>query len=369
MLQTDTHSANEKEKFTINPFELFEEGYTYNTETFPSKSFSTLVLNGLLGINIPLLYGGMGWGDTSMNHELLRLLSYIGSVDLSLGRIYEGHINALLLIGEFGSENQKKRYFNEALEGKLFGVWNSELPFETLKLELHNRNLNLIGAKIFCSGASHVARPIITAETTNGKQMIIFHMDENELEEDYSYWKPLGMKASVSCRFNFSGVFVENDQLLGQANQYEMQPEFSGGAMRFASVQLGGAEAAIHATLQHLKKLERTENQDQKRRMGQLAVLMERGRLWIEGAGKAVDNKVANPSGYLHYANMFRTEARNICEEVLRLSEKSVGLQGLMAPHPLERIHRDLSVYLKQPGPDRALSEVGSYFMHNSSRR
>ncbi len=71
----------------------------------------------------------------------------------------------------------------------------------------------------------------------------------------------------------------------------------------------------------------------------------------------------------MDFANKFRTIVRNICEEVLSLSEMCVGLLGMMQPHPLERIHRDLSVYLKQPGPDKALNSVGAAFVTNHTEK
>jgi len=177
------------------------------------------------------------------------------------------------------------------------------------------------------------------------------------------------MKASVSCRFDFSGISISENQMLGDLDDYERQPDFSGGAIRFAAVQLGGAEAAINATVRHLKKLGRTSHLDQIRRLGQLAILRERGQLWLKGAARAMDRKREEPHHYRHYANMFRTEVRKLCEVVLQISEMCVGLQGLLEPHPLERIHRDLTVYLKQPGPDKALSEVGAYSTTNSGQK
>jgi alkylation response protein AidB-like acyl-CoA dehydrogenase len=197
--------------------------------------------------------------------------------------------------------------------------------------------------------------------------MIVLHMEDMKLDEDYTYWRPMGMKASVSCRFDFTGIVVNNSQLLGQAEDYEREPDFSGGAARFAAVQLGGAEAAIQVALNHLLKFDRTNDPNQLRRIGELAILQKRGRIWLEKAGSYADNKKIKPDAFIQYANMFRTEARTICEEILRLTELSVGLQGLMAPHPLERIHRDLSVYLKQPGPDRILEECGRFYIKKIS--
>ncbi len=345
---------------------LLEAGYYKGNDRFPQSLFKALYQMGAFLLNVPPEYGGLGLGPGNGNGTLLGVLKKIGSLDLSAGRIYEGHVNAMLLIDEYGSEKQKKRYYMEARSGILFGVWNSELPFEGVKINEALKHPTLSGAKVFCSGASHVQRPIITIEGNAGKQMLVLHMEELLVKEDYTYWKPIGMKASESCRFDFSGVSVEPSHILGDPGDYEREPDFSGGAVRFSAVQLGGAEAAIRATLEHLLKLGRTENQNQIRRMGRLAILRERGESWMHRVGKIVDKKETSCKKYVHVANMFRTEARDICEEVLRLAELSVGLQGLIAPHPLERIHRDLSVYLKQPGPDRALEACGRYYIQNN---
>ncbi len=41
--------------------------------------------------------------------------------------------------------------------------------------------------------------------------------------------------------------------------------------------------------------------------------------------------------------------------DVLQLAQRSVGLQGFLRGHPLERLSRDLATYLRQPAPDGAL--------------
>jgi len=45
---------------------------------------------------------------------------------------------------------------------------------------------------------------------------------------------------------------------------------------------------------------------------------------------------------------------------VMELAERSVGVAGMMAPHPLERLMRDLRTYLRQPNPDGAVASVGA---------
>jgi hypothetical protein len=61
------------------------------------------------------------------------------------------------------------------------------------------------------------------------------------------------------------------------------------------------------------------------------------------------------------YANMTRTAIEAICLDVMRLAERSVGARGLLRPLPFERIHRDLTMYLRQPAPDATLADIGQY--------
>lgn len=341
---------------------IFGKGYTKSPEVFPEQGLAVLHLSGAMQAAIPIKYGGAGLGHTSGNFALLDLLRQVGAYDLSLGRIYEGHVNALLLIELFGTREQQQTFFQEAFQGMLFGVWNSELPMEAMAIKNMGTSCFLTGAKIFCSGANYVQRPLITAEGPSGKQLVILHLDELDLEEDYSYWNPMGMKGSVSCRFDFTGVSVHESQVLGEAGDYEREPDFSGGAIRFAAVQLGGAQAAIRAAMTHLQHLGRADHPDQLRRVSQLAILQERGMAWLQRVAAVADNKQKHPDEYVYFANICRTEIRHLSEEILHLCELCVGLQGMMAPHPLERIHRDLSVYLKQPGPDRVRAQIGSHF-------
>ncbi|MDT0293016.1 acyl-CoA dehydrogenase family protein [Mesonia ostreae] len=357
-----TSSKTENKK---NPYPFLDSNYTIDSEDYPRDLMNKIQSSELMVLNVPSEFGG-GFGKLEKsNYHILNILKGIGARDLSAGRIFEGHLNAMLLIERYGTQLQKEVYFSEAKSGVLFGIWNSQMPNEPLKLKKSEEKLKLEGSKVFCSGANNVLRPIVTAEHNGQQQMLVLDLKERKFEEDYTYWQPLGMKSSVSCRFNFTGLEITKSQFLGSPNAYFEQPDFSGGAVRFAAVQLGGAEAMIAITLAHLKEMNRTEDLNQISRMAKLALLKETGHLWLENAGLAFDNRYTNPIDCLHKANMFRTITREICEEVMSLCEMSVGLQGFLKPHPMERIHRDLSVYLKQPGPDSTLLNIGQAFIKN----
>lgn len=204
-----------------------------------------------------------------------------------------------------------------------------------------------------------------------GWQMCLVPMDRVLTTIDPSWWRPIGMHASASFRVDFGGVEIGEDALIGGPGAYQQQPWFSGGAVRFAAVQLGGAEALFDAARAELRGLGRDGDPHQRARIGQLAIAIESGRLWLNGAAPIFDLALsAGPDGpaderatekIVAYANMTRSAIEQICLDAIRLAERSVGARGLLKPHPIERIVRDLTFYLRQPVPDAALTDVGRY--------
>ena len=59
-------------------------------------------------------------------------------------------------------------------------------------------------------------------------------------------------------------------------------------------------------------------------------------------------------------ANAGRLAIEAAALSVLESAERGVGAVGMIAPHPLERLIRDLRTYLRQPNPDASLSYVGA---------
>lgn len=333
-----------------------------DSQYFPAEVFTLLHKLGFLQSNLPENYQ-----NVEQKYPLYEILFKLGSANLSVGRIYEGHINAIKLINHLGSDEQKCYYFSEVKNGKLFSVWNTELKFEALKAIKMDGKFKLDGAKTFCSGGLHIDYALVTAGIGKKKQLIIIPLKNyKELNEDWSVWNPMGMKNSVSCRINFTNIVVPIKNLLGGLNSYEMEPWFTGGAMRFATVQLGGAEAIVIAAIDHINKLKRNNDPYQERRFGIMAVQIESGKLWLEKAQQIEHNSQEyTKEEIILYANIMRSAILDICEKILHLAERSVGVQGFMNAHPMEQAFRDLKVYLKQPGPDISLKNAGAYYLNN----
>ena len=346
--------------------------------SFPDDAFTWLADAGLLTVTLP-------GSDLDFNQRrtarLLHLLKRIGSANLAVGRVYECHINALFLIHLYATPDQRDNWYAEALDhGHLFSVWNTQ-GNDGVRIEEHDQDkgvYKLMGAKTFCSGAGWIQRPLITGElrATNphghqqqGWQMAIVPTERVEpITEDGRFWQPLGMRASASFKLDFTGVSLTEADLLGKPGDYMRQPYFSGGAIRFAAVQLGGAEALFEATRQFLMGMHRTDDLLQQTRLAEMACLIESGNQWLQAAGDNTDRWLAEGADWtkiVAYANMTRTAIEEICLRVMPLAERCVGARGLLRPHPFERIHRDLTLYLRQPAPDATLVDIGKYVLTN----
>ncbi len=341
---------------------------------FPAHSIALLQGAGLLAAALPDVLGGESLGAASRGAELLQTLAAVGRGSLVAGRLFEGHVNALQLIERYGDETQRARAADDALHGRLFGVWNTEAA-DGVKLVRQGDVHLLAGSKTFASGLGHVARAVVTASVddgdASGPQMLVLALDDQPPREDRSFWKPLGMRASASYRAGFDGRRVGRDELLGAVGDYYRQPAFGGGAIRFAAVQLGGAEAIFDETRRFLRELGRTSDPFQRARVGEMAWRIESGRLWLPAAGVHAALALSGPVDVdqdashrtLAYANLMRSAIEEVCLRVIELAERSVGARGLPRPEPFERMHRDLTHYLRQPAPDAALAGAGGHVL------
>lgn len=93
---------------------------------FPQDDVADLARLGLLAAPVPVEKGGAGLGTEPGAGALAEVLRLVGYGSLALGRLYEGHVNAIQLIARYGTPDQRSRLFADARAGHLFGVWNTE---------------------------------------------------------------------------------------------------------------------------------------------------------------------------------------------------------------------------------------------------
>jgi alkylation response protein AidB-like acyl-CoA dehydrogenase len=323
---------------------------------FPAEDVADLARLGLLAAPIPVAEGGAGLGEEPGAAKLSETLRLVGYGSLALGRLYEGHVNALQLVARYGDAGQRARLFADAAAGHLFGVWNTE-PAGGLVLEDAPDGPRLRGVKTFASGAGHVTRALVTGRRPDeGAPLMLVVPLEAGTRADLSAWRAHGMRASATGTVDFSGLPVAAEAILGGPDDYHRQPDFSGGAWRFTAVQLGGIEAVFDAWRAHLAHVDRGDDPHQLARLGEGAIAVEGARHWVARAAAIAADAALPADRIVAYVNLARLAVERSGLDVLQLAQRSVGLQGFLRGHPLERLSRDLATYLRQPAPDGALT-------------
>jgi alkylation response protein AidB-like acyl-CoA dehydrogenase len=325
---------------------------------YPAADVTALHDAGLLTAVLPVKCGGAGLTGLSLS-EVLRS---IGSGSLPLGRLFEGHVNALELVLRYGNRQRVELVAEEARGGKLFGVWNTDDANGLRLIHTHGRSW-LEGRKIFASGAGHIERPLVTATDENGRRLMVLPNLGAGNRTDLGAWPAHGMRASATGAVDFTGVEVQPLEIVGCEGDYERQPWFSAGAWRFAAVQLGGMERLFDLLRRHLQETNRGQDPHQAARLGEAAIAVETARLWVTQAATIAEDPLQSraPEQLVAYVNLARLAVESAALDLLQFVQRSVGLKAFMRPNPIERISRDLATYLRQPDPDRVRTDAAAW--------
>jgi alkylation response protein AidB-like acyl-CoA dehydrogenase len=327
---------------------------------FPGADVNALHESGLLTGVLPVRCGGAGLSGLCLSE----VLQSIGSGSLPLGRLFEGHVNALELVLRYGDQEQVDLIAEEARAGKLFGVWNTDDANGLRLIHRYGRSW-LEGRKVLASGAGHIERPLVTATDENGRRLIVLPRLGAPARADLSRWTAHGMRASATGAVDFTDVEIDRIEIVGGKGDYERQPWFSAGAWRFAAVHLGGMKRLFDLLRKHLQETNRGQDPHQAARLGQATMAVETARLWVAQAASSTEAPLGSraPDQLVAYVNLARLSVEAAALELMQLVQRSVGLQAFMRPNPIERISRDLATYLRQPGPDRALTDAAAWIL------
>ena len=328
---------------------------------FPVDGVRALQAAGLLMAPFPAAVGG---DDLAVGHpaQLMAVLAAVGRGDLALGRLYEGHVNAVALAIRYGSPGALRRLRAEAAAGRLGGVW---MAGEPLRLVRDGDRLVLAGRKILCSGCGHIRRPLVAAEHDGASVMLLPDVAGPE-RTDLSGWTVRGMRGSATGNVDFTDIVVAPDDILGQPGDYLRSPYFRGGAWRVLAVQLGGVEAVLDLYKTQLRCSPHRDNPVQLARFGSAAIAAETARLWVARAGalaegEVEEGEVEKAEAIDAYVDLARNAFEAAALDVVACAEKAIGLKAFTRPNPLERVVRDLQTYLRQPALDASLLSAASF--------
>ncbi len=339
---------------------------------FVDKGLAGLREIGALHAPFPVEMGGQGLGTRAAAAlELFGVLRRIGQFSPALGRVFEGHVNAVRLVVLYGTGQQARQAAADARAGHLFAIWAAELPHQKVWLD----GGVLRGRKAFASAAHHVTRALVTAEAPGaGEQLVLVPLPPFETRAG-TVFELHGMRSAGTAPYDFDGLDVLPSSLIGRPDDYMREPEISLGAWRTLAVQLGVLEALLQNLQADLVKRGRQADPHQLARLGNALIASETARLWVERSALLGESQEpgehrepgevpdAGGEAAAYYIRLARHAVETACLDVIRIAQRSVGLGAFVRPSPIERGLRDLATYLRQPALDMVLDEAAGYFI------
>ena len=322
------------------------------SESFPHEDLAILSRLGALN-----KFAGEGVSSA----QLLEALRLVGRANLSLGRIFEGHINAAKLIKAYGDVSQKRILADMLRDGRVFGVWNTQPP-PGVDMVVTDSGDVLRGIKSFATGAGNIDFAIVTATTDCGGRQMVIAAASDRARADTRAWRTRGMKASLSGTYNLTGLPVDHATRLGRVDDYLREPIFSAGAWRFTAVQLGGVERVLMLMRDHLISSPAVNDYVQRARFAEAVVATRSAYLWVREAAVRAESPTAGDKE-IAFILLTRGVVENAGHQVMEAAARCVGTRAFFTDNPLDLAARDLALYLRQPVPDQARDRAARAFL------
>jgi hypothetical protein len=318
---------------------------------FPAEAFAELRGAGALTATIGAARAG---ATVTPEWELLRR---VAAADSSVGRILDGHLNAVERLEVAAEPELRERELARIEAGAIFGVWGADPgPGEGEPARLRGSfdgGLVLRGVKTFCSGAGGVAAALVMVGSDDGQPPRLALVDCAEVEIDRSWYRAAGLRASESHRVVFQGARVLG--LLGEPGELARDPWFSRDAMRTAASWAGMVEAAAAAALTELAA-RRADEPLAQLAAGRIEALLGTVEAWLERAAYAADTeREPRRTGVA-----MRAEIDRAAKALLEVAAAACGSHQFVTGGPLDRARRDLETFLLQHRLEPLLAKLGA---------
>ena len=324
-------------------------------ERFPVETVEKMAKIGIMGIPVPVEYGGQG-GTNQMYSMAVEELSRVCA---TTGVIVSAHtslcINPIL---EYGTEEQKMKYVPKLAAGEWIGAFGLTEPnagtdaaMQQTTAVLDGDEWVLNGTKIFITNAGYAHVYVVMAMTnkelgTKGISAFIvekgtpgFSIGKKE--------KKMGIRGSATCELIFENCRIPKENLLGeQGKGFKIAMNtLNGGRIGIAAQALGIAQGALDETVKYTKERKQFGKaigafQNTQFQMADLKTKVEAARLLVRSAAWKKDMGMP----YSADAAMAKLFAAETAMEVTTKAVQFHGGYGYTREYPVERMMRDAKI-------------------------
>ena len=323
-----------------------------DNQIFPVDVFKKLGELGLMGVLVPIEYGGSGFTYAEYVTAIKELAILDPSIALSMAAhnsLCTGHIL------QFGNEDQKKKWLPKLATGEWIGAWGltehntgSDAGGMATTAVKDGEEWVINGSKNFITHAISGDIAVVIARTGDkgdSHAMTTFVIEKGFY--GFSSGKKedkLGMRASETAELIFDNCRVPNENILGNVGDGFVQAMkvLDGGRISIAALSLGIAKGAYQAALHYSKERVQfgkpiSHFQAIAFKLADMATEIEASELLIYNA---VDKKNRGERMTLEGA-MSKYYSSEVAVKIATDAVQVLGGYGYTKDFPVERFYRD----------------------------
>ncbi|MGP5548558.1 acyl-CoA dehydrogenase [Psychrobacter alimentarius] len=309
------------------------------------------ILNILVSYSRKIPHPASGMAEHNrLSNTLIRwqVLAYVASIDLTLAKWFESHLDALSILDEIG--------YSEIGKG-LWAVWAAEGHSDPLRYEQGKA----IGHKAWCSGANIIDQALVTYRNSNNQsQLLIIDMHQAGIEIDNNEWQAVGMEATDTATVKFCGVSAS---LVGKENAYLDRVGFWHGAAGVAACWYG---ASAYLANYLITAYQQKPNNYKAMYLGEIATVLAVTQQYFYHVAHLIDTE---PSVCHELAiRQLRVQVEKIARHTVEIVGQALGAAPFCRNAHFARLSSDLSVFIRQSHGAFDLQKIGELtsFLHDN---
>lgn len=323
--------------------------------TIPKELWSEIAQLGFGGLYVAEEHGGSGLSrlDATLVFEALAMACPAVGSFLSIHNMCGG------MIDKFGSNEAKARWLPDLCSmNKVFSYCLTEPGSGSDAAALRTRaektadGLRLNGTKAFISGGGYSDAYIVMVRTGDDGPKGISAVIVEDRTPGLSFGgleDKMGWRAQPTSQVQFDDCVIPADNLLGEEGRgfsYAMAG-LDGGRLNISAGALGGAQAALNATLAYMgerKAFGKSIDQFQalQFRLADMETALQSARIFLRQAAWKLDTGAPDATRFCAMAKLYVTDrAFHVANQCLQLH----GGYGYLADYGIEKIVRDLRVH------------------------
>lgn len=297
----------------------------------------------LIPYSLDIPYPGEG-----QTFQRWQILSQVATLDLSLAKIFESHLDALAILHELRVDT--------AQATRLHAVWAAEGGPQPLRLQ---QDL-LSGLKLWCSAAEQVQQALLTYRNQAGQsQLLLVDLQQPGIQINTDTWQAVGMQPTRTAEVSFQRVTAEK---IAGPNAYLERPGFWHGAAGVAACWFG-ATLKIAAYL-HQATLQKP-NLFKQMYLGEVFSQIVAIRALFKAVAAEID--AAPQFSHEQMIRALRAQVEATALSVIELSGKALGAAPFCQTADFARCVADLQVFLRQSHAAFDLQAIGELVPENEA--